>query len=217
MTSLTYGSATRGSAARSQRAVLFGTIAGLHALVIALIVSGFGRVAMESILPEMKATVLPPVAESPRPTPPPQDPVLRHAWVEKVPTPVVHFQVDDDVGPTITVPFDDTKPPPPIIETRPVPPPIHLVGKHRLPNSDDYYPLDKIREGAEGASTVGVCIDANGKRNSEPKVVESSGDASFDSGAMRLLRDGRYARAMQGDQYVANCYQFRIVFKLKTR
>ncbi len=214
MTSLTYGSANRGSAARSQRAFVFATIAGLHAVVIALIVSGFGKVAMEMVTHEMKATVLPPVTLPERPTTQPHDPVLTRVVVPAVPPPEINIPIEDDGDGAITVPFQ-TAPPPSVVVDQPAPPPVRLVGQHRLPNTDIYYPAKDIRDEVEGSSTVGVCVDANGRRTGEPTVVQSSGSASLDAGAIRVLRDGRYARAMQGDQYVPNCYQFRIVFKIR--
>jgi TonB family protein len=214
MTSLIYGSATRGSAARSQRTLLFAMIAGLHAAAIALLVSGFGKVLLQMPITEIIGTVIEKPKQTPVDTPQPQGPTLTQPFVDPGPRPDVDIDIDGDNGGAITAPFVE-QPQPPVTVAPPAPLPIHLVGKHRLPNTDDYYPAKDIRDEVEGVSTVGVCIDANGRRNSEPTVVQSSGSASLDAGAMRVLRDGRYARAMQGDQYVSNCYQFRIVFKLK--
>jgi len=212
MTSLTYGSATRGSAARSQRVVAFATIAGLHVLVLSVIVSGFGKVAMQIVTADIKARILePPMETTEQPPPPP--PTLKRFEVNAGPKPDFPIDIEGPSENAITAPL--VEPPVPVAVAQPAPLPIHVVGKHRLPNTDDYYPAGKIRDGIEGTSTIGVCVDVNGKRTSEPTIVQSSDDAGLDAGAMHVLRDGRYARAMRGDQYVPNCYQFRIVFKLR--
>ena len=212
MTSLTYGSAARGSGVRSQRAFVFATIAGLHIAVIALILSGFGRVVMKMAIDPLIGIDVPiehPV-DPPAGTLPP--PTLTQVPVDPGPPPDSPIDIEGGDG-AITAPFVEA----PVAQpaARPAALPIHMVGKNRLPNTDDYYPASEIRAGIEGTSTVGVCVDASGKRSSDPTLVQSSGSARLDEGAMHVLRDGRYARAMQGEQYVPNCYQFRITFKLK--
>lgn len=212
MTSLTY-SAARGSAARSQRTVIFAAIAGLHAAVIALIVSGFGRVVMQMAIDPLIGIDIPIEHPVDPPAAPPPPPTLRRVEVDPGPPPVIPIEIEGAGSNAITAPF--VPPQPPLAVAQPVTPPVRVIGKHRLPNTDDYYPASDIRGNVQGTSTVGVCVDASGKRTGDPTVVQSSGSASLDQGAMHVLRDGRYARAMQGDQYVPNCYQFRIVFKLK--
>jgi TonB family protein len=215
MTSLTY-SAARGSAGRSQRAIAFATIAGLHAIVIVAIVSGFARTTVQRIWDQPITIDFP---EKPDPTvvppPPPANPSFERPDVDTGPLPDIQIDFPSGDSTTAITPVAE-RPPVPTV-TRPVALPIRLVGKHRLPNTDDYYPASEIRNGVEGASTVGVCVDANGKRSSDPTLVQSSGSAKLDEGAKHVLRDGRYARAMQGDQYVSSCYQFRIVFKINNQ
>jgi TonB family protein len=209
MTSLTYG-----SAARPQRLFLFATIAGLHAAAIALLVSGFGKVIMQMPITEIIATVIDKPKKPPLETPQPPPPSLTQVKFDPIPRPDIDIDIEDG-GNTITVPFADPVPREPVVVAQPAPLPIRVVGKHRLPNTDEYYPATDRRQGVEGTSTVGVCVDANGRRTGEPTVVQSSGSASLDQGALHVLRDGRYARAMQGEAYVPNCYQFRIIFKLE--
>jgi TonB family protein len=215
MTSLTYGPRSRGSAVQSQRTVVFATIAGLHVAAIALIVSGFGRVIMQKAFDPIIGIDIPVVERTDPPPAPPADPQFQRPELDLGPAPDLPFDMpSDDGGTALTGPVADTPRVAPVAP-QPVALPVRVVGKHRLPNTDDYYPASEIRAGVEGTSTVGVCVDANGKRSSDPKVVQSSGSARLDEGAMHVLRDGRYARAMQGDEYVSNCYQFRISFKLK--
>jgi protein TonB len=202
------------TANRSPRMVALAVIAGLHALVIYLVASGLMRTTVQVLMGSSIAEIiqLPPKADQPPPLPPPHfvpavvDPVLPPLVPVDFPT--------DDGGTAITPTFTEVATVP---AAQPAPAPIHLVGRHRLPNTEEYYPAAKIREGIEGTSTVRVCVDANGKRAGEPTVESSSGDAGLDQGALHVLRDGRYARAMQGDQYVPNCYAFRIIFKVNNK
>jgi TonB family protein len=90
-----------------------------------------------------------------------------------------------------------------------------VVGRNQLPNSADFYPADLRRQGIQGATAVQVCVDANGNRAGEPQVEESSGNLRLDEGAVNVARHGRYARTMQGNTGVPNCYRFRIVFRIK--
>ena len=82
MTSITYGS--RG---RPQRAIAFATIAGLHALVIGLILSGLGRTAVQMIAHEMELTPLPEAEKQVRPPAPPEAPTLEQRIVDLGPHP----------------------------------------------------------------------------------------------------------------------------------
>jgi TonB family protein len=206
MTSLTYGSRPR-----PERALAFATIAGLHALVIGLILSGFGRTAVTVLIGDLQAQIIDPPKTTEHPLPPPQPTFQR----VKVDVPKPYFKVDDP-PPANAISGEVAEPPLPVPQVAsPAPEPIRLVGRHRLPNTDDYYPAAKIRDGIEGASVVKVCVDANGRRTGDPTVQQSSGDAGLDLGAQHVARDGRYARAMQGDQYVPNCYAFRIIFQVR--
>ena len=96
----------------------------------------------------------------------------------------------------------------------PVAPPIRLIGANQLPNSEDYYPPDMRRQNVQGATNVRVCVDAQGKPLGEPMIEASSGFAPLDRGAVNVVRHGRYARSMQGDTPVGNCFRFRIAFKI---
>ncbi len=208
MTSLTYGSRPR-----PERAIAFGVIAGLHALVIGLILSGLGRTAVTVLMADIQAQIIDPPRTTVEPPPLPQ-PTFQRVKVDVGPKP--DFPVPGDDPPANAISGDVTEPLPPAAQPAvPAPEPIRLVGRHRLPNTDDYYPAQKIRDGIEGASVVKVCVDENGKRTSEPTVQQSSGDAGLDLGAQHVARDGRYARAMQGDRYVPNCYAFKIIFQVR--
>lgn len=89
------------------------------------------------------------------------------------------------------------------------PPPIRLVGRNVIPNSEAYYPAHDRRLGREGTAEVQACVNPEGTLSSTPTVERSSGRAAFDHAAVRLVGDGRFAKAMRGDEPVPNCYRFR--------
>jgi TonB family protein len=101
-----------------------------------------------------------------------------------------------------------------LLKAAPLPPPIRLVGRNVLPNTDNYYPASEIRAEHEGSAEVQSCVDVNGRLDGLPTIQASSGRAPLDTAAIRLARDGKYARAMRGDTPVANCYRFRVTFTL---
>ncbi len=196
-----------------QRAVALAAIAGLHVLVIFLIASGFASRTIIALMPRTVAVVLDEAHPTEPPPPPPADPDLVRPVIDIGPPPLVGDPPPDDGGTTLTAPFVPPTQPyvPPVAQ--PVEP-IHLVGKHRLPNTEDYYPADLIRRGIEGATTVRVCVDEKGKLKAAPTVDNSSGNGRLDEAAISVAKDGRYARSAQGDTFVPNCYGFRIIFQI---
>ncbi len=94
-------------------------------------------------------------------------------------------------------------------------PPVRMLGKNQLPDTEEFYPPQLRRLGVEGAAYVRVCVDGAGVRQGDPRIEQSSGDARLDEGAVNVARHGRYARSVQGDAPVPNCFRFRIVFKMR--
>lgn len=92
---------------------------------------------------------------------------------------------------------------------------IQVIGQNRLPDTEEYYPPAKRREGVEGVSDVRVCVDARGVRQGDPVLERSSGDADLDRGALNVARHGHYAQALQSGEPVPNCYRFRITFRIR--
>jgi TonB family protein len=95
------------------------------------------------------------------------------------------------------------------------PPPVRMLGTNQLPDAEEFYPPELRRLGVEGASYVRVCVDRAGVRQGDPRIEQSSGNARLDEGAVNVARHGRYARSVQGDAPVPNCYHFRIVFRMR--
>jgi protein TonB len=202
------------SPALSQRAIVLGVIVAFHVLLVYALAVGLTRTVFDWIPPPLELTPVPPIDEPTVPVEPPP-PNLEHVRPIDVPEPVVAINNPPD-GDQIVA---RTEPDPPRVLPPPVTPrvePMRLVGRHQLPNTEDYYPAPERRAEAEGAANVQVCVDERGKRQGEPTVTQSSGNARFDEAALDVVRDGRYARAMRGDTFVPNCYGFRVIFKMST-
>ena len=202
------------SPALSQRAVMFAGIVAFHVVLVYVFASGLAVKTVKLVFepvqviklkdPEQTADTLPP------PPPPPVFDQPHKIDLGPVPDPVPW---SGDSGTALTETPTVTEPqvaqPPPRVE------PIHLVGKHQLPNTMDYYPPTSRRLGVEGTTNVSVCVDERGKRTGKPTVTQSSGDARLDEGALQIARAGKYARSARGDTFVPNCYAFKMIFKIE--
>ncbi len=96
----------------------------------------------------------------------------------------------------------------------PVQMPVRLVGRNVFPNADSYYPPSERRLEREGTALVRACVDEAGKLNGLPVIETSSGSSALDNAALRVAKDGKYARSMQGEVAVGNCHRFRVTFTL---
>jgi len=200
------------SPALSQRAVTFAAIVGFHIVLVYFLASGLAISTIERVFEPATVEFIPEKPVETLPTPPLNlqfiPPKLDAGPIPENPT-----SIPDDGGTALTIPKSD---PTPVAFTQPTPlDPIHLVGKHQMPNTADYYPPSEIRLGHQGATIVNVCVNESGKRQGEPTVTESSGNARLDQSAIEVARNGRYARSARGETFVPNCYGFRIVFKIR--
>jgi TonB family protein len=201
-----------------RRAMAAGSIIGLHALLLYLVVVATQSMTIKRALDPLILSILDPpqkLRPQPPPPPPPQHPRLSHPDVIRVVPP--EHPIDDPPPPTPNEVTADVQPlpPEPIVPAVPAPDPIRIIGTNRLPNSEDYYPSNLIRDGVEGSAGVRVCVDANGARQGDPVIETSSGNSQLDAGALKIARAGRYARAVQGSTPVPNCFHFRIGFEMK--
>jgi TonB family protein len=197
------------------RAMLFLGIVALHAVLAYFFASALLRTTI-SILSTSPIQVL----DLPRENPPP----VEHVPVEQPPLPTPTFfevqkpevAIVDSVDPE-TVMTTATFDPIPVRPAEPatvIEQPVRLIGRNVMPNTEDYYPPHERRLEMEGATEVRACVDTNGKLSGAPTVESSSGRESFDRAAVRVARDGRYARAVRGETPVANCYRFRVIFSM---
>jgi TonB family protein len=201
-----------------RRAVTAGSIIGLHALLLYLVVVATQSMTIKKAFEPFILKILDTPHElSPRPPPVAHDPPLNRPHL--VPLPPVPVPPVDDPPPVaqneMATDLQPLAPEPQIPPADPAPEPIRIVGRNRLPNSEDFYPSDLRRQGVEGSAGVRVCVDVNGAREGEPVIEASSGNAQLDAGALKIARAGRYARAVQGATPIPNCFHFRIGFEMK--
>ena len=197
------------------RAVLFLGILAFHVLLAYLFATGLIQGVIHVLVPEPLEVI--PIPEKTDPVPPtsPADPNFRPTTLIAQVPPVIDINppVDPVVEPIATATLDE--PPHRTIDVPPVEEvPLRFVGRNVMPNTEDYYPAPDRRAGNEGTTQVRSCVNENGRLDGTPTVESSSGRESLDKAAIRVARDGRYARAMRGDTAVPNCYRFRVTFTM---
>jgi TonB family protein len=205
---MTYHSAESGFLA--PRAIVAGGILALHVAVAYLLATSLAHRVLVLPIPPMQNIIV----DKPR-TPPPPPPTLapprfQPPRMDYVP-PEIEIPEPSESGTALTGP---PPPPPAAAPLAPQPDPILVLGKHQLPDTEEYYPPDLRRAGIQGATNIRVCVDERGIRQGEPTIEKSSGNDRLDLGALNVARHGRYARAAQGGLPVANCYRFKINFKI---
>jgi TonB family protein len=87
-----------------------------------------------------------------------------------------------------------------------------------FPNTDDFYPPQSRRLDEQGVGTVQVCVDANGRLTADPSMLQGTGSARLDDGALKLARagSGHYRATTENGRPVNSCYAFRVRFQLKS-
>jgi periplasmic protein TonB len=194
----------------SRRALAFSGVAAFHVLVAYLLLTALVQPAPPA--PDGGTTVTFTAEQVPVPTVDPH--------VQLSPTVVGQPSIPEQPQVDLAPPLDPSLPAVAASEPTggsaavPGPLPVRLLGTNQLPNAEEYYPPDMIRQGVQGATNVRLCVDAQGRLLGNPTVEESSGYPQLDRGALNVVRHGRYARSMQGDVAVGNCFRYRIAFKI---
>lgn len=152
--------------------------------------------------------------ELPPPLPPPQ-------WQStKIVTQMPDFLIAREPDPREDVTTDVSQhyPPPP---TPPLPPravtQVQGGPGAGFPDPDDFYPPLARHMDEQGATTVRVCVDVNGRLTGEPTTLQGSGSQRLDEGALKLAKagSGHYRASTEDGRPVNSCYPFRIRFQLK--
>ncbi len=195
------------------RTLVAGAIVSLHMAAAYVLITGLIHQGLPPAQPRTLAHVM---IES---TPARRDPII------KPQVPLHHPRIDRPLTPDPPVtPVPDAMPDassvaepfwPPGLTSVAVPADTRVIGRNQLPDTEEYYPPAKRRDGVAGAADVRVCVDAQGVRQAEPVLERSSGDADLDRGALNVARHGRYARAVRSGEPVPNCYRFRITFRIR--
>lgn len=200
----------------SRRTIALIAIVCLHVGIFYLYLSGFtGTIVVDRVDP-LAGGVITDVPRQRQPTPLPP-PTLSHTIVESLPTPVLAFNLPADPT-TITVAHS----PRPNVGPAQLPPPqpvTRVTGGPGtgFPDTEDYYPPSARRLGEAGAAAVQVCVDPRGRLTADPAILQSSGIAQLDQGALRLAKagSGHYRPTTENGQPVSSCYAFRIKFQLE--
>jgi len=197
------------------RFIFFLAIAGLHALVIHALASGMTPEVIEKLPPPLRAIFIEQPQPQPVATPTPIGPVLTVPPLV-VPPPVIHINqpTDEDHLLRVAAAVPQLSQPAPA-GARTVRRVIGGPGAG-FPNTEDFYPENLRRLGAQGAATVGVCVDAAGRLTASPTLRQSSGTAQFDASALRLARagSGHYRATTEDGRAVSSCYPFRVRFQI---
>jgi TonB family protein len=148
---------------------------------------------------------------------PPPQPQLDTTKIETQ-IPEITIPGEPDAGHELTTTTDPTP-------SQPTPPsiPAHVATQVQggpgagFPDPDDFYPSLARRLEEQGSAVVRVCVDAKGRLTSDPTVLQGSGSARLDEGALKLARagSGHYRASTEDGQAVNSCYPFRIRFQIR--
>jgi TonB family protein len=200
----------------SRRTTIFMLIIGMHVALIYAFASGFATPVIRRATPIFTGTYVNRPPKAPEvPLVPSSDLPHRGAVVPDVSYPDLSFeppitsQAQEHTGPDLPVPTAPTRG---VTRVRGGP-------GAGFPDTDDYYPSSAIRRREEGATAVRVCVNEHGTLSADPTIVQSSGFALLDEGALRLAKagSGHYRTTTEDGRPVNDCYAFRIRFALKQR
>lgn len=197
------------------RAIVFLGIVAFHVVLAYLFANPLIRVVTHVLEPPIEGAIID-VKPTPTPDAKPENPTFQPTTFTTFVPPDFEINMPDEpvTEPILTGTISDPTPADGSQAASVMEVPLRLVGRNVMPNTEDYYPARDRRDGNEGTTEVRSCVSANGRLDGTPTVEGSSGRASLDNAAVRVARDGRYARAMRGDTAVPNCYRFRVTFRM---
>lgn len=206
--------------ATGRQMVLMATI-GLHALVIAVLMTMKIRPDPVPDIPRLKVNVL-----ARTPVQPPLEPQrLRDADLKDA-TPVAlprNPPVFPTVANTVTLPTPDTRAwqvaEVPVttagsgsVVAAPAPTELRFEA---VKSTDDYYPATSLRLQEEGVAIVRVCVGPDGRLSGAPVVESGSGSRRLDAAAVAWTREAlRFTPATREGRPVAACKGFRVRFNI---
>lgn len=198
----------------SGRTITFVLVASLHAAVLYGLAMGLGPQFAKIITDPLVNQVIEPLPRSQLPPPPrPQVPTTRIQLPPQEPMPPIESDQADVVEGALREPPHPMLPPStPTVVNR-----VQGGPGIGFPSTNDFYPDAAIRMGEKGVATVRACVDGKGRLISEPTIVQSTGSARLDEGAVKLAKagSGHYRATTEDGQAVNSCYPFRIRFDLR--
>jgi protein TonB len=170
----------------TRRTAVLAAIIALHVLIIYALVTGLMQKAIRLAAPPIQTQIVRQVRKH-LPPPPPPPPQLVQQQVQ-VPPPIIQLSVPAEQSRAITVTKHVVRAPP--APPPPAPPAVYtpLAEGRGFPNTQNYYPESSMRLGEQGTAIVNVCVGANGRLTSRPRLVRSSGSPRLDRAALRYAR-----------------------------
>jgi TonB family protein len=199
----------------SRRTFALIAIVLFHVAMLSAYLSGMTRTIVDDTLPAINGAVFLDHRTVPRPQPLEPPKLTMPTFDPSTPRIPLNLPADPKMA---TVPHSALPriPPMPLQGPKPVRRVIGGPGAG-FPDTEDYYPPAARRLGEAGATAVRVCVDPNGRLTGDPAIVQSSGIAQIDGGALRLARagSGHYRPTMENGRPVSSCYAFRVRFRLE--
>lgn len=199
------------------RQMMLLVVVGLHALVISVLMTMKldliepATFAFKPITPVDEVDKTPPV-DAPKLV---VDETTPRLWIPDVPAPVVTTQPDSGIT---------TEPSQPTTTTTTasagggegiIIPSTALLSRATL-SPDDFYPATSISMQEEGVSVVRVCVGPTGRMEGRPTIQRSSRSRRLDEAAIRWASEAlEFTPATRNGAAVADCKDFRVVFKLR--
>jgi TonB family protein len=199
----------------SRRTLILVLIIALHAALIYGFANGLAHTMVVAITTPLETIVTESLRHHDEPPPPPAPKFAPPHVDVPVPDLSLDASVDPDRTTIITAPESPPQPPA-VTSARTVSRVVGGPGKG-FPNTDDYYPMASRRLGETGVATVHACVDLKGVLSGEPTIVQSSGSARLDQGALKLAQagSGHYRPTTEDGAPVSSCYAFRVRFTMR--
>ena len=200
----------------SRRSVAVLGILAIHAVIIYAFATGLVHTVMTKLAPPI--TMYPTKPKAPEAPPPLPDlpefrqqiPIIEHLDLPKF---------DNSTAPDMVAPQEQPQVVPVVAKVTQQAVVNRVMGGpgKNFPNTDDYYPPAMIRQGVTGSTTVRVCTDDRGRLTGDPTLVQTSGSAGLDQGALKLARagSGHYRASTEDGRAVSSCYPFRVTFAMR--
>ena len=205
----------------SLRSATLFLIAGLHVALFYGLVTTLSHVRTSTKSPDLQNYVVKPISRDRLPPTPAPRAEMKPFAID-VPKPVVdtprNFEVESDVTADVAQNSPEGHLTPSLPET-----PTHAVRQVAggpgagFPDTADFYPMLSIHLEEQGFSTLRVCVDRKGRLTSAPTIINGSGSARLDAGALKLARagSGHYRATIEDGQAVDSCFPLGVRFELK--
>jgi TonB family protein len=199
----------------SRRGSSFVVVLALHLAVFYALFTWVTHIHVPAAVQALVPTFIKhdPPRDPPKPTPPNLSQITHTLDLPPIEFPPIDPGVQEVTTQVLRDPTIVEKlPPSPHVVTR-------VMGGIRagFPNVEEFYPPPEIRLSHQGAVTVTVCVNPDGKLSSKPTLATGSGFDRLDQAAVTLAQagSGHYRATTEDGQPVSSCYPLRIRFQLR--